>query len=152
MVKTSAEVVHYELVVTTCHLEIGDVSTWTRCYNGTVPGPTLRVKPGQTLKVSLINSLSADHNEEQEILNGTGLGQPLTLTELKEEYNKSSFQEAQGTGSLFGFPNTTNLHLHGLVVSATSPADDVMMAVDPGNVFNYIYQVFIDEDVSDRPT
>lgn len=134
-------VVHYTLVVTTCHLSIGDVSTWTRCYNGTVPGPTLRVKQGQTLSISLINTLSDDENTEWQIMNITGYKKPLSVLELKERYNKTSFEEARGTGSLFGAANTTNLHMHGLVVSAASPADDVLMHVGPGKVGNYRYQV-----------
>jgi len=133
--------VHYTLEVTTCHLQVGDLSTWTRCYNGTVPGPTLRVKPGQIMTVSLVNTLSAHGNEKFQILNITGFGEDFPVSMLEEKFNKSSFQAAQGTGSLFGTPNTTNLHVHGLVVSAASPADDVMMEVKPGSVFEYVYHV-----------
>jgi len=140
-VATSQDTIHYTLVVTICHLRMGDLDTWTRCYNGTVPGPTLRVKPGQTLRISLVNELSAHDNTEYQVLNTTGYGEAMSLTDLKREYNDSSWEEAEGTGSLFGLPNTTNLHMHGLVVSGASPADDVMMAVKPGDVFQYAYEV-----------
>lgn len=137
---SSDEVAHYTLVVTTCHLQVGSLSTWTRCYNGTVPGPTLRVKPGQLLHISLVNGLAA-HGTENQILNVTGYGDPLTLSNLSDWYNASSFEEAEGTGTLFGYPNTTNLHLHGLVVPAAMHADNVLMAVKPGEVFEYHEQV-----------
>jgi len=127
---------HYTLVVTTCHVEVGDVSTWTRCYNGTVPGPTLRVQPGQELMITVVNTLSPDQNMHTEIVNETGFGEYVNLTQLQEPYNFT----AEGTGSLFGLPNTTNLHLHGLVISAASPADDVLMAIKPGSAFNYVYR------------
>jgi len=132
-----SEVAHFTLVVTTCHLQVGDLSTWTRCYNGTVPGPTLRVRPGQLLHISLVNGLAERGNTQNEVLNVTGYGDPLSLSNLSDWYNESSFHEAMGTGTLFGWVNTTNLHLHGLVVSAAIHADDVLIAVEPGNTFEY---------------
>merc|ERR1712008_242806 len=109
-------------------MAVGDVSTWTRCYNGTVPGPTLRVQPGQELRITVVNTLSPDQNMHPEIVNETGFGENANLTELHDKYNVTS----EGTGSLFGLANTTNLHLHGLVISSASPADDVLMAIKPG--------------------
>jgi len=129
------------LLVTTCHLNVGDVSTWTRCYNGTVPGPTLRVRPGQRLAITLINDLSHHGNIHHQMLNVSGYGDALNVSWLHDHSNASSWQDARGTGTLFGSPNTTNLHLHGLVVPASSPADDVMMAIKPKSSFDYVYNV-----------
>merc|ERR1719401_846492 len=137
----AADEIHYTLVVTTCHLNVGDVSTWTRCYNGTVPGPTLRVNPGQQMTITLVNELHPFGNVGEEILNDTGYGEPIDLSSLRHDFNASSWKDVQGTGTLFGYPNTTNLHMHGLVVSAASPADDVMMKVSPRSTFTYHYTV-----------
>src|SRR5690242_7536388 len=38
----------------------GPVSYMTRSYNGAIPGPTIRVKPGDTLRIKLINHLEAN--------------------------------------------------------------------------------------------
>lgn len=39
------------------HFEDGPISFWTRAYEGSVPGPTLRVKPGDTINIELVNDL-----------------------------------------------------------------------------------------------
>jgi len=38
-------------------------------------------------------------------------------------------------------PNTTNLHTHGLHVSATAPQDDAFLEVEPGHSYEYTYQI-----------
>lgn len=37
--------------------------------------------------------------------------------------------------------NTTNMHVHGLHISPRSPADNVLVSVDPGLTGNYVYPV-----------
>ncbi|XP_076825146.1 multicopper oxidase mco-like [Clavelina lepadiformis] len=44
----------------------------------------------------------------------------------------------------FRFPNSTNLHTHGLHISGEEPQDNVFVHVGPGKSYNYYYQ--IDED------
>ena len=68
------------------------------CYNGTVPGPTLRLKPGDELSVRLESSLN----------------------------------------------DVTNLHVHGLHVSPQADADNVFVAVLPGQSFDYRYKLPVD--------
>ncbi|MGK2316424.1 multicopper oxidase family protein [Gordonia rhizosphera] len=60
-------------------------------YNGSVPGPTLHVRPGDSLRIHL-------HN---------GLDEP------------------------------TNLHTHGLVVSAVGNSDNPFLRIAPGETFDY---------------
>lgn len=67
----------------------------TFAYNGTVPGPTLRLRPGDRLRVRLVNDL----------------------------------------------PQATNLHTHGLLVSPEGNADNVFIHIDPGESFDYEYQL-----------
>lgn len=64
-------------------------------YSGTLPGPTLRVRPGDRITLTLRN----------------GLG------------------------------STTNLHTHGLVVSPEGSSDNVFVMVEPGDTFDYEYQL-----------
>lgn len=42
------------------HVENGPISFWTRAYEGSVPGPTLRVKAGDTINIQLVNGLEAN--------------------------------------------------------------------------------------------
>jgi FtsP/CotA-like multicopper oxidase with cupredoxin domain len=64
-------------------------------YNGNLPGPTLRLSPGNRLQVRLVNSLET----------------------------------------------VTNLHVHGLHVSPQGDSDNVFVSVEPGESFDYDYQL-----------
>ncbi|ANH40424.1 Multicopper oxidase mco [Nocardioides dokdonensis FR1436] len=64
-------------------------------YNDGLPGPTLRVRPGDTLRIELVN----------------GLDEP------------------------------TNLHVHGLHVSPEGNGDNVFVAVQPGESFDYEHRL-----------
>lgn len=67
-------------------------------YNGTVPGPTLRLLPGDRLQIRFHNGLDAP----------------------------------------------TNLHVHGLHVSPSANGDNPFVTVNPGETFDYDYQLPID--------
>ncbi|MDQ3654141.1 MAG: multicopper oxidase family protein [Chloroflexota bacterium] len=64
-------------------------------YGTMRPGPTLRIRPGDTVKVALVNALS----------------------------------------------EMTNLHVHGLHVSPSGNGDNIFLHVDPGQTFNYEYDI-----------
>jgi FtsP/CotA-like multicopper oxidase with cupredoxin domain len=64
-------------------------------YNGGSPGPTLRLRPGDRLRVQLVNRLA----------------------------------------------EVTNLHVHGLHVSPEGNGDNPFVAVEPGDTFDYDYQL-----------
>lgn len=64
-------------------------------YNGSLPGPTLRLRPGDRLQVQLVNHLRA----------------------------------------------VTNLHVHGLHVSPEANGDNVFVAIEPGQSFDFDYQL-----------
>jgi FtsP/CotA-like multicopper oxidase with cupredoxin domain len=80
----------------------------TRTYNGQVPGPTLRVRPGERLDLTVINDLPPNDDPH-------------------------CSEHHQNKPSCF---NTTNLHTHGLHVSpSTRPdgiaSDDVFINIPP---------------------
>jgi FtsP/CotA-like multicopper oxidase with cupredoxin domain len=84
----------------------------TRCYNGSVPGPTLRLRPGEQLKLKLSNELQAQ---------GEHCG--------KDQINRPHCF------------NTTNIHTHGLHVSPQSPSDNSFLHIEPQTEFQYSFQL-----------
>ena len=102
-----------------------------RSYNGTVlakpadasgwkdapdpVGPTIRLKPGETVRATLSNQLPTE---------------PCVSPE--------------GTPNIPNCFNTTNLHSHGLHVTPTGNGDNVMLEVRPGETFQYEYNLPFD--------
>ncbi|WP_299191022.1 multicopper oxidase family protein [uncultured Litoreibacter sp.] len=82
-----------------------------RTYDGLFTGPTLRIKPADTMAIALRNTLPPEPHAH------TG-----------------SMNEPHGM-------NTTNLHTHGLWVSPQSPADDVLLSIPPGGGFDHYYEI-----------
>ena len=92
MVLTSRDgVLDLDLRVAEADVVIGESTVRMLTYNGTVPGPTLHLRPGDRLRVRLRNEL----------------GEP------------------------------TNLHTHGLRVSAAGNGDNPFLRIDPGQTFEY---------------
>ncbi len=86
--------------------DIGGHRLYMRTYEGTVPGPTLRVKPGDVLRIKLINDMPPNRDPSPE------------------------------DHSLPHHFNTTNLHTHGLHVSPSGISDNVMHAMEPGKSYD----------------
>ena len=78
-----------------------------RSYNGQLVGPTLVLKPGDTLNVNLANLLPPDSTPTQENIN------------IPHHFN------------------ITNLHTHGLHVSPVGNSDNILLNIKPGNTFQY---------------
>jgi FtsP/CotA-like multicopper oxidase with cupredoxin domain len=97
-------VVTYTAPATT---KLGDCQVYLRSYNGNLVGPTLRAKPGDTLRILLDNQLPPN---------------PLI------------HHVAMNTPHDF---NTTNLHTHGLHVSPVGNSDNVLLAIEPQTKFQY---------------
>ncbi|HCB59628.1 MAG TPA: copper oxidase [Arthrobacter bacterium] len=76
-------------------VQIGGRSASALSYNGVIPGPTLRLKAGDRLGVTL-------HN---------------------------------------GLDDPTNLHVHGLHVSPEANGDNPFVMIEPGESFDYVYQL-----------
>jgi FtsP/CotA-like multicopper oxidase with cupredoxin domain len=82
---------------------IGECPVKLRSYNARLVGPTLQLKPGDTLNVNLHNRLPAN------------IGNP------------------SGNLNVPHHPNTTNFHSHGLHVSPLGNSDNVLIAIEPGS-------------------
>ena len=83
-----------------------------RSYGDRFTAPTIMMRPGQTVRMSLSNKLPAE----------------------------PQCGDGQGTNVPHCF-NTTNLHSHGLWVSPTGNSDNVLVSINPGVDFEYEYNV-----------
>ncbi len=87
--------------------KIAGCETRLRTYNGKLVGPTLRVKPGDTMRIRLDNRLPPNPPRRGH--------DPNTPHDF----------------------NTTNLHTHGLWVSPLGNGDNVTLRIEPGTRFDY---------------
>ena len=85
---------------------IGGYRLYVRTYEGTVPGPTLRLKPGDVLRIKLINDMPPNRDPA-----------PIDHS-LPHQFNN------------------TNLHSHGLHVSPSGISDNVMRMMEPGESYD----------------
>lgn len=86
-----------------------------RAYGQALAGPTIRIRPGETVRATLSNGLPDDN---------------CILPE--------------GTHNVPNCFNRTNLHSHGLWVSPTGNGDNVLLDIQPGVDFQYEYNVPLD--------
>jgi FtsP/CotA-like multicopper oxidase with cupredoxin domain len=84
-------------------LDIGGYKLHMRTYEGASPGPTLRLRPGDVLRIALANNLPPNRSEAP------------AFQDLPQRIN------------------TTNLHFHGGHVSPDGISDNVFRAMEPGN-------------------
>jgi FtsP/CotA-like multicopper oxidase with cupredoxin domain len=97
---------------------IGGCGVKLRSYNGALVGPTIRLKPGDTLNLTLHNGLPKESPEEVQ----------------------AQFEDENNQAHLVARPhsfNTTNMHYHGLHVSPENNSDNVLLAIAPGEDQDY---------------
>ena len=94
-----------QLRVGYAYVDTGGYRLSLRTYEGALPGPTLRIQPGDTLRVTLANDLPPNRAEV-----------PLN-SDLPHRFN------------------TTNVHVHGLHVSPSGNADNVFRSMEPGQSY-----------------
>lgn len=87
------------------------ISLTTRTYNGTLPGPTLRLSPGDSLSIKFINRL------------------------------QSQLQSRDFVHNSISAPDETNLHFHGLHVIGELPSDDTTHVIRAGESYDYVTQL-----------
>jgi FtsP/CotA-like multicopper oxidase with cupredoxin domain len=89
-----------------------------RSYGGCKSGPIIAISPGDTLRIKLINELSANDPSCWDTP-PAGLSMP------------------PGVGCF----NTINLHTHGLWVSPVGNSDNVLLNIVPQTTFDYEYNI-----------
>ncbi len=98
--------------------KIAECPVKLRSFNGSLGGPTIRLKPGDTLKLKLLNELPKE-----------------TPAEIAAQY-----QDEASQAHIVAVPhsfNTTNMHYHGLHVSPSGNSDNVLLAIAPGEEEDY---------------
>src|SRR5438270_10093066 len=86
--------------------QIGGVRLYVRSYEGGSPGPTLRMKPGETLRIKMTNDLPPNRD-----------GLPADISHPHQF-------------------NNTNFHFHGAHTSPSGISDNVMRSMAPGHSYN----------------
>lgn len=107
----------------------------TANYNGLIPGPTLRVQPGEVLKIRLVNNL-------------TLAGAPPPTQKVVDCGNRPAHMFHSPFGPLD--PVTflhTNLHTHGLQVSPQNNGDNVLIDLGPGETCDYSIPIPLGKNV-----
>jgi FtsP/CotA-like multicopper oxidase with cupredoxin domain len=110
-------VLKYYMVVDYATNTVAGCRTSLRAYNAKLVGDTLRVRPGDVLKMKLINNLPS----------GTSNTHPQR-------------PPPRGHARHFSF-NVTNLHTHGLHVSPRGRSDNVFLQVQPQTSQYYKIQI-----------
>jgi FtsP/CotA-like multicopper oxidase with cupredoxin domain len=94
------------LQVRYAYKDIGGYRLSLRSYEGTIPGPTLRVRPGDVLRIRLVNDLPPNPDPV-----------PLNMA-LPHHFN------------------TTNFHFHGSHVSPGGISDNIFRSMEPGQSYD----------------
>jgi FtsP/CotA-like multicopper oxidase with cupredoxin domain len=115
-VKSRDGVLTYYLVTDYATNTIAGCKTTLRSYNGKLVGDTWRVKPGDELRIKLINNLPPRTDTHPEV------------PPPKEHAGHFSF-------------NITNLHTHGLHVSPKDHSDNVFREVHPQETKEYVIKI-----------
>ncbi|TVP58296.1 MAG: copper oxidase [Halomonadaceae bacterium] len=95
-----------------------------RSYNGGMVGPTLEARPGDTLKIRLVNLLPPETN-------------PPSCDHHHHGHGNCNHNAPHNF-------NTINLHTHGLHVDPTGNSDNIFIELDHGESFDY--EIHIPED------
>ncbi|HET9229278.1 MAG TPA: multicopper oxidase domain-containing protein, partial [Thermoanaerobaculia bacterium] len=101
---------------------LGGCPVSLRTYNGQLVGPTLRLKPGETLNFNLRNDLPLESPQE-----------------VADQVAQQAAQAHLATRP--HSYNTTNLHTHGWHVSPVGNSDNVLLAIPPQTSFPYEIRV-----------
>lgn len=99
-----------------------------RAYEGTIPGPTLVVAPGDVLTIQLVNALGPEAG-------------PSPAAALHSQVKLAADGSVPLAHNGLHAPNSTSLHAHGMHVSPRPGADDIYTAIGPGQAGTYRYEV-----------
>lgn len=108
----------YELTIAAHSLEVGGRKVRLDTYNGMLPGPMLRLRQGDRLRLRLTNLMHPMGVPPNPL-------PPVSATD----------------GPLLQTLITTNLHTHGLQVSPENPADNVFLEIPPSDSHQFEYRI-----------
>ncbi len=97
-------------------VEVGGQSMTLATYGGQVPGPLLRLSPGDSLQIKLDNQLPGSSSQQQS-------------TAGNSEHSVHKLQAGQ--------TDLTNMHTHGLHVSPAGNSDNVFLEAGSGQSIDY---------------
>src|SRR5262245_55965139 len=102
--------------------KLGHRKLLTPTYEGRIPGPTWRLKPGDRIQVRLINNMTPS------------VSAPLSASvPLRHDHGGLDGElEMETPPSLF-----TNMHVHGLQVDPRGNGDNVFIQIPPGQYFDF---------------
>lgn len=103
--RSVAGLLETEFRVAQAYRDIGGYRLFLRSYEGDAPGPTLRLRPGDTLKIQLTNDLPPNRDVA-----------PLNTDQVHQI-------------------NSTNFHFHGAHVSPSGISDNVLRVMEPGQSY-----------------
>jgi len=118
----------------------GSTPFMTRALGGSVPGPTLAVSPGTTMKVIFKNKLT--YQPESYSSRFVVDANKLELIETVSETSYMTTIEVDLSRlNKFNDPDVANLHFHGLHVSGILPSDDTTLEVLPQEEYEYVIEI-----------
>lgn len=104
-------------------VHIGGRTVTTSVYEGSFPGPVMRVRPGDTFRVKLVNRLG-------DVPAGLPANSPFICTPVMSMAGGEQISTCD-----------TNLHVHGLHVSPSNNSDNIFLTVKSGETFQYEYHI-----------
>ncbi|MGK4008326.1 multicopper oxidase domain-containing protein [Sorangium sp. So ce1036] len=143
-IRSQDDLLDIELTITETEVTMGQYTFMTRAYTGlkvnageasfagaytgVIPGPTIELRPGDKLKLKLINGLPDD---------GTAVD-PAGCDANSGSGSGSGTHGGHGPGTQ---NNTTNLHTHGLHVDPGPPGDDIFLKIGPGESYDFTFEI-----------
>ncbi|WP_306357923.1 MULTISPECIES: multicopper oxidase domain-containing protein [unclassified Nocardia] len=142
-------VLDYQLDMYAQRVPVGDRVITVDTYNGQLPGPILRFRPGDEVRLllrNLMRPMGLPYNNMP----------PMCAHRAAEHGSHGGSHDrlvcgpdlAERVGEGHTLPQmmiATNIHTHGLQVPPTGQADDVFLRVDPLGQHQYIYRIPADQ-------
>ncbi len=128
-------------------VELGGRQLTLEAYNGQLPGPALRIRPGDNLRIRLTNQM---------VPVGIPTNNVLMIPYCASKSNDARYDTRRACvhdlwnkwerGATILQQNViTNLHTHGLQVSPEDPGDNVFLRLDPPFSHQYSYDIPTDQ-------
>jgi len=139
---TTADIRQKQLVIAPGKVTIGSKSMTTNLYNGLYTPPVLRVSPGDSLDLTLVNHMVPENANaapktaaaKRTFVNAVpSLFEGLGMETREKTENVRQSMAMQMHVPLF----YTNMHYHGFGVSPLGSSDNVFTVVNQGDTFKY---------------